>query len=89
MHSDIELGDMTLDQGHAKPLGHEQQLCGILSRSIMAVRSYILPVNGFCECVHCDIDLCYMTLDQGPDTPLGHGQQIREISSRSNLAVRS
>ena len=31
---------MTLSQGHATPLGHGQQLCEILSRSSMAVRSY-------------------------------------------------
>ena len=31
---------MTLDQGHDTPLGHEQQLFEILSRSNMAVRSY-------------------------------------------------
>ena len=37
---DLGLGDMTLSQGHDTPLGHGQQLCEILSRSNMAVRSY-------------------------------------------------
>ena len=31
---------MTLGQGHKTSLGHGQQLCEILSRSNMAVRSY-------------------------------------------------
>ena len=31
---------MTLGQGHVTPLGHGQQLCEILSRSNMAMRSY-------------------------------------------------
>ena len=38
MHLDLE--GMTLGQGHETPLGHGQQLCEILSRSNMAVRSY-------------------------------------------------
>ena len=33
MHCDLDLGDMTLGQGHDTPLGHGQQLCEILSRS--------------------------------------------------------
>ena len=31
---------MTFGQGHDTPLGHGQQLCEILSRSTMALRSY-------------------------------------------------
>ena len=33
-------GDMTLGKGHDTPLGHGQQLCKILSRSVKGVRSY-------------------------------------------------
>ena len=40
VHFDLDLGGMTLGQGHDTPLGHGQQLCEILSRSNMAVRSY-------------------------------------------------
>ena len=40
LHIDLDLGDMTLDQGHVTLLGHGQQMCEILSRSNMAVRSY-------------------------------------------------
>ena len=40
VHCDLDLGDMTLGQGHDTPLGHGQQLCEILSRSNLAVRSY-------------------------------------------------
>ena len=36
----LDLGDMILGQGHDTPLGHGQQLCEVLSRSNMAVRSY-------------------------------------------------
>ena len=40
VHCDLYLGDMTLGQGHDISLGHGQQLCEILSRSNLAVRSY-------------------------------------------------
>ena len=40
VHCDLDLGDMTLGQGHDTPLGHGQQLCEIFSRSNMALRSY-------------------------------------------------
>ena len=36
----LDLGDITLGQGHGIPLGHGQQLCKILSRSNKTVRSY-------------------------------------------------
>ena len=37
---DLDLGDMTFGQGHDISSSHRQQLCEILSRSNMAVRSY-------------------------------------------------
>ena len=41
VHCDLELGDMTLGQGHDTPLGHGQQFCEIISsRSDKGVRSY-------------------------------------------------
>ena len=40
VHCDLDLGDMTLGQGHDTPLGHGQQLCEIPSRSNLAVRSH-------------------------------------------------
>ena len=40
VHCDIDLGDMTLAQGHETSLDHGQQLCEILSRSNLAARSY-------------------------------------------------
>ena len=40
VHCDLDLGDMMLGQGHDTWLGHGQQLCQILSRSNLAVRSY-------------------------------------------------
>ena len=40
VHCDLGLGGMTLGQGHEIPLGRGQQLCEILSRSNMAMRSY-------------------------------------------------
>ena len=42
MHCDLDIGDMTLVQGHGTPLGHEQQLCEILFRSDKDARSYDL-----------------------------------------------
>ena len=52
MHCDLDLGDMTLGQGHDTPLSHGQQLCEILSRSNMAVRSY---KNMFVSCYIAEI----------------------------------
>ena len=40
VHCDLDLGDMTLGQGHDKRMGHEQQLCEILSRSNLTLSSY-------------------------------------------------
>ena len=37
---DLDIGGLTLGQGYDTPLGHGQQLCEILSRSNMEVRSY-------------------------------------------------
>ena len=37
---DIDLWDMTFGQGHYTPLDHGQQLCKILSRSKLTVRSF-------------------------------------------------
>ena len=37
---DLGLRDTTLGQGYSKSLGHGQQLCEILSRSNLTVRSY-------------------------------------------------
>ena len=45
VHCDLNLGDMTLGQSHDTPLGHGQQLCEILSRSNLAVRSYGLDTD--------------------------------------------
>ena len=47
VYCDFDLGDtsMTLAQGHDRPLGHEQQLCEILSRSNIAARSYDLDTD--------------------------------------------
>ena len=40
VHCDLNLGDMTLGQGHDTPLKNGQQLCEILSRSNLALMSY-------------------------------------------------
>ena len=50
VHCDLDLGDMTWDQGHDTPLGHIQQLCEILSRSNLAVRSYGPDTNFWYVC---------------------------------------
>ena len=39
-HCDLDFGDMTFGQIHNTLLGHGQQLCEILYRSNLAVRSY-------------------------------------------------
>ena len=39
-HYKLDLWDITLGQGHDTPLGHGQQLCEMLSRSNLVVRSY-------------------------------------------------
>ena len=45
MNCDLDLGDLSLGQGHGTPLGHGQELCEILSRSKMAVTSYGLDTD--------------------------------------------
>ena len=85
---DLGLGDMTMGEGHDTLLGHGQQLCEILYRSNMAVKSYG-PGRHFMVFVHCEFDLGGMTLSHGHDIPVGHGQQLCEMLSRSNKAVRS
>ena len=78
---------MTLGKGRDAPLSHEQQLCVILSRSNMAMRSYG-PDTRLWVCVHCDLDLGYVTSSQCHHTPLSHGQQLCEISFSSKAKVR-
>ena len=39
VHCDLDLGDMTLSQGHDTLLGHGHQLCEIISRLDKGVRS--------------------------------------------------
>ena len=39
VHCDHDLRNMTFGQGHDTPLGHGQQLCEVLSRSNLAMRS--------------------------------------------------
>ena len=87
MHCDLDLGDMTLGQGHDTPLSPGQQLCEIISRSNLAVRSYGPDTDyGYV----CTLTLTSdMTLGQGHDTPLSHGQQLCVILSRFNMAVRN
>ena len=46
VHFDFDRGDMTLCQGHDTPLDHGQQLCEMLSRFNLTVRSYG-PDAGF------------------------------------------
>ena len=40
LHCDLDLRDMTLGQCHDTPLGHGQQLCKVVFKSNMAMRSY-------------------------------------------------
>ena len=50
VYCDLDLGDMTLGQGHDTPFGRGQQLCEI-SRSNLAVRSYMARTQIFNICV--------------------------------------
>ena len=88
MHSDLDLGDMTLGHSHDTPLVHRQRLREILSKSNKEVRSYGLNMD-FEACLNCDLNLKDMTLGESNDTFLGHGQQLCEILSRSDTGVRS
>ena len=40
-HCDLDLGDVTLCQGHCTPLGHGQQLIEILSRSMTRTQIFL------------------------------------------------
>ena len=77
VHSDIDLEDMTLSQGHDNSSGHGQQLCKILTKSNIKVASYDL-VKDYSYL--CSVTLTFdMTLVQGYSIPLGRGQQLCEI----------
>ena len=40
VHYDLDLGDITLDQGYDTPLCYVQQWCDVSTESMLAVRSY-------------------------------------------------
>ena len=76
VHCDLDLGVMILGQGHDTLLSHGQQLCEILYRSNLTVRSYSPGMDfGY---------VCTVTLILEIDTLLGYGQQLCEILSRSD-----
>ena len=52
VHCDLDLGDMTLGKDLDTPWGHGQQLCEILSRSNLAVRSYGPDTDFQYVCIH-------------------------------------
>ena len=68
MHSDLDLGGMTFVEDYDTPLGNGQQLCEILSRSNMAVRSYGKDMH-FLVYVNCDIDFEGFTLGEFMTNP--------------------
>ena len=59
VHCDLDLGDMTLGQGHDTPFCYGQQFCELLSRSNLALKSYgpdtdfqsLWPGHGFPVCL--------------------------------------
>ena len=65
VHYDLYLGDMTLDQEYDTSLGYGQQLCEILSRSNMAVRSYGPDTDTDFGYV-CTVTLVTLTLEIWP-----------------------
>ena len=86
MHCDLDLGDMTLGQGHDTSLGHGQQAFKIIQ--IQLGSEELWPGHGYWVCVYHDLDIEDMTLGQGHDTPLDQGQHVCEIS-RSDKAVNN
>ena len=69
-------------------MGHGQQLCEVISKSNMAVRSYG-PWHGLLLCVHCDIDLGNINVTKVMPHPWVKRTQMCELLSRSNMAMRS
>ena len=76
---------MSLGQTRDTPLFYGQQLCEVLFRSNLAVRS---NAYWFWTCVYCNLDFGVMTFGQGHYTTLGHRQRLCEILSRSNMTIR-
>ena len=85
VHCDLDLKDITLEQGHDTPLGRELNHV----KYIQISSENLWPGHKFWLHVHCDPDLYDMTLSQGHDTSLAQRQQLCEILSRSDIAVRS
>ena len=63
VHSELDLRDMTLVQGHDTPFDHREWLCK-LSRFNMTVRS-LLPWDGFWVCMCCDLESWTWRYDLG------------------------
>ena len=84
MHYDLDLGGMTIGQGHDTHLCHDNK-CEILPRFNMAVRSYGTDTL-FLVYMDRDVNLRGMTSGQGHDTSLDHGQHA---FFGPNMAVRS
>ena len=50
VHRELDLGDLTLSQDYDTPLGHGRQLCEILFRSNVSVKSYCPDTDVLYAC---------------------------------------
>ena len=82
--SDLGLAQMTLGQGHDKPLAYKQSLCELRTSNVSPEERYG-PDKNFALFSAIDLDLVQMTLGQGHDTPLGHKQSLCEVRT-SNVS---
>ena len=92
VHCDLDLGDMTLGQGHATPLGHGQQLYGISFRPNLAVRSFGPDTDFEYVCsVNLNLDICswVTVMTHGTETGLRYLSTVRPWPCRYNFVSRS
>ena len=85
VHSDLDLGDMTLGHSHDTPLVHRQRLWEILSISNKEVGSYG-PNMDFEACLHCDLNLRDMTLCPTKNASLPDQMSDKNFPTKKNIS---
>ena len=83
VYRDLELGNVTLGQGHNTPSQQKEYLCQIWKCNYNMLRKYGPDKQNSMQ-VYCDLDLGVVTLGQGHDTPSHHKEHSCQIWSSIN-----
>ena len=83
VYCDLDLGKVTLGQGHDTPSQHKEYLIQIWKCNYNMLRKYGPDKQNSMQ-VYCDLDLGVVTLGQGHDTPSHHKEHSCQIWSSTN-----